>query len=100
MGDPNECNVDGLAGRQGFKIRMALWSGRDPRKSQKEGQQDQGTLNQLRGVPLARLPLSVPPGLPSGSSIRQAILISKPERDQEEGRRQPSEIKRAMGGSP
>ena len=36
--------------------------------SQKEGQEDQGTLEQLWGVPLALLPLPGPPALPSGSS--------------------------------
>ena len=38
---------------------------RSPGKSQKEGQEDQGTLKQLEGVPLALLPLPGPPGVPS-----------------------------------
>ena len=46
--------LDGVAGRPG--------------KSQKEGQEDQGTLKAL-GPPLALLPLPGPPGLSSGSSL-------------------------------
>ena len=39
-------------------------------KSQKEDQEDQGTLKQLGEVPLfACLPSPGPPGLPSGSSL-------------------------------
>ena len=42
-------------------------------KKQNEGQEDQGTLNQLGGSPQALVPLPGPPGipsfLPSGSSL-------------------------------
>ena len=51
----NLSQFDGLSGGQG--------------KSQKDGQEDQGTLKQLAGPPLALLSLPGPPGLPSGSSL-------------------------------
>ena len=68
-----------------FKPELTLkWLVGDPGspgKSQKDGQEDQGTLKQLGELPLALalLPLHGPPGPPSGSllgclELRQAIL--------------------------
>ena len=34
-----------------LKIRIAWWIAREPRKSQREGQEDQGILKQLGGTP-------------------------------------------------
>ena len=53
----------------GFDIRIALWIAREPRKSQKEGQEDRGILKQIEGgSPRAFLPFHRPPGRPHGSS--------------------------------
>ena len=56
-------------------------------QSQQEGKEDEGTLKELGGVPLAVLPLPGPPGIPSGSGLpgnpssyillHQAILMLK-----------------------
>ena len=54
-------------------LRTALPPGR-PGQSQKEGQDDQGTLKALGGSPLALLLLPDPPGLPSGSSLASLEL--------------------------
>ena len=43
--------IQSLVSQAGFKTRAALWVAREPRKSQKEGQEDQGTLKQLGRVP-------------------------------------------------
>ena len=53
----------------GLKIRWRDELSGSPGKSQKEGQEEQGTLKQLVGFPLALLSLPGPPGLPSGSSL-------------------------------
>ena len=46
-------------------------------KSQKEGQEDQGTLKQLGGGPASSFPLSGPPGLPFGSSLGSLNLPAR-----------------------
>ena len=35
----------------GFKIRIALWIAREPKRRQKEGQEDQGEVKELRESP-------------------------------------------------
>ena len=37
--------------KTGFEIRIACWISREPQKSLKEGQEDQGTLKQLGVIP-------------------------------------------------
>ena len=67
----------------GFKIRIASWIARELGKSQKEGQEDQGTLKKLgRGPPqlfylsmvIPALLLALPglPGYPSGYPYLEA----------------------------
>ena len=68
----------------GFKIRIPRWIDREPRQSQKEGQEDQGTLKHLGGPSLAFLHLPGPPGLPLGFpwlslvSLEGTIAIQEP----------------------
>ena len=62
----NTTKVCGPACLSAFKIRIAWWIAREPRKSQQEGLEDQGTLKQLGGDPLSLVPLPGPPGLVSG----------------------------------
>jgi hypothetical protein len=64
-----------------------------PGKSQKEGQEDQGTLKQLGGSPLSILPRPGPPGHPSGSSlgslsIHQTALSYSPHFPSKKGPKQ------------
>ena len=53
-----ECNTSQCGGFSG-----------SPGNSQKEGQEDQGVIEELGGTPLAALRSPGPPGLPSGSSL-------------------------------
>ena len=43
----------GISKRTGLKIRIASWIAREHKKRQKEGQEDQGTLEQRGASPIA-----------------------------------------------
>ena len=60
------------------EARKDLFWAWSPGKSQKEGQEDQGTLKQLGG-PLALLCLLRPPGLPSGLLKAFALKLRTPQ---------------------
>ena len=58
-------SISGLEKAFGKPLKVTCWIAREPSKNQKEGQEDQGIINQLGGSLLALLFLHGPPGLPS-----------------------------------